>query len=417
MGQVKVAAVKGTRDLLPAEARRFAAIEQVTREVFSSYGYGEIRTPILESTDLFVRSVGEATDIVHKEMFTFLDRGGRSVTLRPENTAGVVRAVVENRLAEQPMPLRLFYSGPQFRYERPQKGRYREFRQIGAELFGAPGPEADAEVLLLLFDFLSVLGFSNLLFSLNAVPSGEGRPRFADAIRNHASRFEADFSEDDRRRLRENPLRLFDSKDPRMAGALEDAPRAVEFLEPDSRLHHERVLRLLADAGIPFAENPRLVRGLDYYTRTVFEVTSPDLGAQDAILGGGRYDNLVADLGGPALPAVGFAIGEDRLVDIVPRRFERSGRRLRVVPIETGQAGYALAVAAELRKAYASVDVDLSGRGLKKGLAAAADLGFDAAAVVGEDEMKGRTVTLKDLKSREQRTIDLASAAKTEAAR
>ena len=417
MGQVKVASVKGTRDLLPAECRRFAAVEQITREVFASYGYGEIRTPILESTDLFVRSVGEATDIVHKEMFTFVDRGGRSVTLRPENTAGVVRAVVENRLTEQPMPLRLFYVGPQFRYERPQKGRYREFRQIGAELLGASGPEGDAEVLFLLFDFLRSLGFSNLLFSVNAVPSGSGRSRFSGAVQSFASRYEAELGEDDRRRLRENPLRLFDSKDPRTSAILGEAPRAVEFLEPESRAHHEQVLRLLAEAAIPFAENPRLVRGLDYYTRTVFEVSSPDLGAQDAILGGGRYDNLVADLGGPALAAVGFAIGEDRLVDIVPRRFETAGRRLRVVPIEAGQAGYALAVAAELRKAYAAVDLDLSGRGLKKGLSSAAELGFDVVAVVGEDEMKGRTVTLKDLKSREQRTIDLAAAGRPETAR
>jgi histidyl-tRNA synthetase len=379
--------------------------------VFGSYGYGEVRTPELESTDLFTRSVGESTDIVHKEMFTFTDRGGRSLTLRPENTAGVVRAVIENRLDQGPMPLRLFYAGPQFRYERPQKGRYREFRQIGAELFGAPGPAADAEVLAMLFDFLRALGFRDLSVSLNAVPAREGRERFAEALREHAAPFADRLGDDDRRRLAENPLRLFDSKDPSTAAIVRNAPQALGFLDTESREHHEGVMRLLGECGVPYTENPRLVRGLDYYTKTVFEVTSSSLGAQDAILGGGRYDHLVEDLGGPPLSAVGFAIGQDRLIDLMPMSVAAPAGRVRVIPLGPEQEGYALAVADRIRKRPAPVECDLSGRGVKKGLAIAADLGFEEAVIVGPDEVRDRTVTVKNLKSREQKTVVLSELA------
>jgi len=403
---VNVARVKGTRDLLPAESRRFAAAEDAARRIFGAYGYGEIRTPTLESTELFARSVGEATDIVHKEMYTFTDRGGRSLTLRPENTAGVVRAVVENRLDQAPMPLRLWYAGPQFRYERPQKGRFREFRQIGAELFGAPGPAADAEVLVMLFEFLEALGFRDLSVSLNAVPAGAGREAFSEALRTFAGARADRLGEDDRRRLAENPHRLFDSKDPGTAAILENAPRAIDYLDPESRAHHAAVMEILRANGIPFVEDPRLVRGLDYYTKTVFEVTSSRLGAQDAILGGGRYDGLVSDLGGPPLAAVGFAIGEDRLVDVMPLEAAPAPGRVRVIPLAPEQEGYALAVARRLRTG-APVECDLSGRGVKKGLAAAADLGFDEAAIVGPDEAREGTVTIKNLKTREQKTVAL----------
>lgn len=412
MGAVKVARVKGMRDLLPEDTRRFSAAEDAARHVFGSYGYGEIRTPELESTELFTRSVGESTDIVHKEMFTFTDKGGRSLTLRPENTAGVVRAVVENRLDQGPMPLRLFYAGPQFRYERPQKGRYRGFRQIGAELFGAPGPAADAEVLVMLFEFLGALGFRELSVALNAVPGGDGRSRFAEALRSYAAPFADRLGEDDQRRLAENPLRLFDSKDPETARVLEEAPRAIDFLDADSRRHHEEVAALLGEHGIRHREDPRLVRGLDYYTKTVFEVTSGDLGAQDAILGGGRYDRLVEDLGGPPLSAVGFAIGEDRLVDVMPLSAAPPAGRVRVIPLGAEQEAYALAVAGRLRSGSAPVECDLSRKGVKRALAAAADLGFAEAVIIGPDEVRDRTATVKDLRSREQRTVAWAELAR-----
>ena len=405
---MKVSRVKGTRDLLPPETDRWIHVEETARRVFASYGYGEIRTPVLESTDLFVRSVGESTDIVHKEMYTFLDRGERSLTLRPENTAGVVRAVIENRLDQGTMPLRLFYIGPQFRYERPQKGRYREFRQIGAELFGAAGPAGDAEILFLLFDFLGALGFRKLAVALNAVPAREGREKFSEAIRNFAQAHRASLGEDDRRRLDENPLRLFDSKDPATAALLENAPKAVDYLDAESRGHHEELKALLSDGGVAFTENPKLVRGLDYYTKTVFEVTSSDLGAQDAILGGGRYDRLVADLGGPDLPGVGFAIGEDRLVDLLPSAPPRDANAVRVIPMGKSEAGYALTVASKLRKTRPRVELDLSGRGVKKGLAVAAELDFAEAAIVGPDEVRERKVTMKDLRTREQRVVPIS---------
>jgi histidyl-tRNA synthetase len=370
MGRLKLSRLKGMRDLLPAEAERWAAVEDAARRTFSSYGYGQIRTPILEPTELFARSVGETTDIVHKEMFTFTDRGGRSVTLRPENTAGVVRAIIENGLAQGPMPLRLFYVGPQYRYERPQKGRYREFNQIGVELFGVAGPAGDFEVLAMLFDFLRTLGFDNLEVALNAVPTGDGRARFTEALRSYAEPRGAGFGEDDRRRLNENPLRLFDSKDPETLRVLEGAPRAADFLESDSQEHHQEVRRLLDEAGIPNRENPALVRGLDYYTKSVFEVTSSDLGAQDAILGGGRYDGLVSDLGGPRIPAVGFAIGEDRLVDVAPRDLRNPRDLYLVLPEHADLAGEAIKVAAAVRLTFPSalVETDLNARGWDRSL-------------------------------------------------
>jgi len=405
---MKVARVKGTRDLLPPETQRWSQAEDTARRVFSSYGYGEIRTPILESTDLFVRSVGESTDIVHKEMYTFQDRGDRSLTLRPENTAGVVRAVIENRLDQGPMPLRLFYIGPQFRYERPQKGRYREFRQIGAELFGAACPAADAELLFMLFDFLGALGFRKLSVALNAVPAREGREKFSAAVRSYAESHRSRFGEDDLRRLEENPLRLFDSKDPDTASILEGAPRAIDYLDDESSRHHEELKTLLSEEGLSFVENPKLVRGLDYYTKTVFEVTSSDLGAQDAILGGGRYDRLVADLGGPSLPGVGFAIGEDRLVDLLPAAPAPEENSVSVIPMGRDEAGYALSVASRLRRIRSRVELDLSDKGVKKGLAVASDLKFSEAAIVGPDEVREKKVTLKVLRTREQRTVPIS---------
>jgi histidyl-tRNA synthetase len=261
----------------------------------------------------------------------------------------------------------------------------------------------------MLFEFLGALGFRDLTVSLNAVPVGAGREAFAEALRSFAGARADRLGEDDRRRLVENPLRLFDSKDPETAAMLESAPRAIEFLDPESLAHHASVMGLLRDHGIAFAEDPRLVRGLDYYTKTVFEVTSGSLGAQDAILGGGRYDRLVADLGGPPLPAVGFAIGEDRLVDVMPLGAALPSGRVRVIPLGAEQEGYALAVARRLRS-EAPVECDLSGRGVKKGLAAAAELGFDEAAIVGPDEAREGTVTIKNLKTREQRTIALPPA-------
>ncbi|HYR45381.1 MAG TPA: histidine--tRNA ligase [Thermoanaerobaculia bacterium] len=410
-------AVKGTRDVFPPESERFAQAETIAREVFSSHGYGEVRTPCLEPTELFARSVGETTDIVHKEMYTFADRKGRSLTLRPENTAGVVRAVVEAGLATGPMPLRLWYEGPQFRYERPQAGRYREFRQIGVELFGVASASGEAEVLRMLFAFLHALGFRSLSVSLNSVGTSQSRAAFGEALRGHLEPKASAFSEDDRRKIEQNPLRLFDSKDPAVRAALEGSPRTLDFLDDASRRHHEEVRRLLGEAGIPFKDDPSLVRGLDYYTRTVFEVVSADLGAQDAVLGGGRYDNLVEALGGPSLPAIGFAIGEDRLLEAAP--FSAAARAcVLVIPQDAEHLDDALRLAAEIRQSVpdASVEVDLLARGFKKGMARANAL-FEAAPVqrldpgrmfavlLGAQERQQGTVTAKKLDTAEQTMV------------
>ncbi len=415
--------VKGTRDLLPPESERWNEAERIARETFRSRGYGEIRTPILEDTALFARSVGETTDIVHKEMYTFADRKGRSLTMRPENTAGVVRAVIEQGLAAGPMPLRLYYVGPQFRYERPQAGRYREFSQIGVELFGVAGPAAEAEVLEMLFDFLRGLGFRALSVSLNSVGTGETRAKFGEALRAHLEPRAEAFGEDARRKLAENPLRLFDSRDPGVRGALEGAPRTVDFLDDPSLRHHESVRRLLEEAGIPYRDDPTLVRGLDYYTRTVFEVVSEDLGAQDAILGGGRYDGLVESLGGPPLPGIGFAIGEDRLLQVAPLTPPRRPCVV-VLPQKPDDLPEATRIAREIRAALPSscVEVDLAARGLKKGMARASALfeeadarGFDRegmlAVLVGERERVEGAVTVKRLATGEQETFPRAELA------
>jgi histidyl-tRNA synthetase len=415
--------VKGTRDLLPPESERWNEAERIARETFRSRGYGEIRTPILEDTALFARSVGETTDIVHKEMYTFADRKGRSLTMRPENTAGVVRSVIESGLAAGPMPLRLYYVGPQFRYERPQAGRYREFSQIGVELFGVAGPAAEAEVLEMLFAFLRELGFRDLSVSLNSVGTAQSRAAFGEAVRAHVAPRAGSFGEDDRRKLADNPLRLFDSKDPAVRSALEGAPRTLDFLDDDSRRHHDEVRRLLEETGIAYRDDPSLVRGLDYYTRTVFEVVSQDLGAQDAILGGGRYDGLVESLGGPVMSAIGFAIGEDRLLEVAPLAAPQRACVL-VLPQSPEDVAEATRIAREIRSALPGgcVEVDLGAHGIKRGMARASSL-FDQAAwrgidrnamlavFVGERERAADSVTVKRLATGEQETFPRAELA------
>ena len=411
-------APKGTHDLLPAAAERFAAVEAVARRVFGAHGYGEIRTPIFEATELFHRSVGETTDIVHKEMYTFPDRKGRSLTLRPENTAGVARALIEKGIPEIPKPIRLWYAGPQFRYEQPQAGRYREFRQIGVELLGVPSAAGDAEVITMLFRFLRALGLTDVAATVNCIPRGKAREAFSAALRAHVAPHADRLGPDDRKRLEENPLRLFDSKDPETRRILEQAPATLDFLDDASRAHHEELQRLLAAARVPFTESAAIVRGIDYYTLTVFEVVSARLGAQNAILGGGRYDDLVATLGGPPTPAIGFAIGEDRLVEAMTADVRTPRSLFFVVPTSADEFEYALGVADEIRSATAEavVETDLTGRGLPKGLARAAQILEDAAAypfrvegvravILGSREREDDTVTIKDLATKTQETF------------
>ncbi len=407
-----ITSVKGMRDLLPPETRVWNRLEETTRAVFSLYGYDEIRTPSLEPTELFVRSVGEASDIVHKEMYTFTDRGGREVSLRPENTAGVARAFIEHGMPQAGGVRKLYYVGPQYRYERPQKGRYREFRQIGAEVLGAADPATDAELLVMLFDLFTRLGFTGLSVSLNSVGSEESRPAYIEALRAFLSVHEEKMGEDDRRRLRDNPLRVLDTKDRALAEVLAGAPRVLDHLDPDSRAHHEELVALLDAAAIPYRVEPRLVRGLDYYTRTVFEVTAQGLGAQDALLGGGRYDRLVSDLGGPKTPGIGFAIGEDRLVDVLPEVFRRAAvdgfAPVALVAIEPSDRAAALALAGDLRGAGVAVDLDPAGKGPGAGLKAASRRGSRTAILLGQKERESGIVVVKDLVERSQREVAIA---------
>ncbi len=406
-----IASVKGTRDLLPPETRVWNRVEAAAHAVFALYGFDEIRTPTLESTELFVRSVGEATDIVHKEMYTFTDRGGRSVTMRPENTAGVARAYVEHALAQAGRPWKLYYVGPQFRYERPQKGRYREFRQIGAEVLGPADAATDAELLVMLFDFLGRLGFTGLSVSLNSVGTDAERPEFIQALRAWFSSKEKSLDDDDRRRLAENPLRILDSKNPRLAEWLADPslPRMVDYLSKESSEHHTMLLGFLDAAKIPYRIDPLLVRGLDYYTRTVFEVTAAGLGAQDAILGGGRYDRLVSDLGGPKTAGIGFAIGEDRLVDVLPAEFRKEAiegtRRLAVIPLERADVEESMALARALRQEGIPVDLVTAAKGPGHGLRVAEKIGATLAVLVGQKEREAEVVNVKDLARRTQESL------------
>jgi histidyl-tRNA synthetase len=414
----RLKAPKGTHDLFPGESEKFAAVEAAARRVFGAHGYGEIRTPIFEATELFARSVGETTDIVHKEMYTFPDRKGRSLTLRPENTAGVVRALVERGLQDLPRPIRLWYAGPQFRYEQPQAGRYREFRQIGVELVGVPSAAGDAEVLGMLFAFLRALGLADAQATLNCIPKGEARAEFSRALQEHVRPRASGFGEDDRKRLEENPLRLFDSKDPETRRVLEGAPATLDFLDESSRAHHEELKRLLPLVGVPFRESAAIVRGIDYYTLTVFEVTSDRLGAQNALLGGGRYDDLVADLGGPPTPAVGFAIGEDRLVEAMTSDARPPRTLFAVIPDGREELVYALGVADEIRRLVpeAVVESDLLARGIGKGLGRAGQVAADPsryafriasvqAVLLGSKEREAESVTVKNLATGAQETF------------
>ena len=391
--------VKGMRDLYGAELRWFQLIEDTARRCFERHGYREIRTPILEALEVFKRSVGESSDIVKKEMYAFTDKGGREVVMRPENTAGVVRAMVEHKLLLTSDPQLLYYLGPQFRYERMQTGRYRQFWQIGAESFGVASPESDAESLVMLYDFLRELGLEKLTFSLNSVGTPESRLPFQQAFRAFFEERESRFCGDCHRRIEENPLRVLDCKIPTCQQALEGHPLIGDFLDEASRRHHERLKELLTDLQVPFEENPRLVRGLDYYTKTAFEVLSGDIGAQSAILGGGRYDLLVKHLGGPDIPAFGWAIGLDRLALLLQTLKGDAPAKSSALFIPLGETAStkALALARTWWAEGADLQLETRGGALKKALATANRQGMRWALILGDGELERGVVAAKDL--------------------
>ncbi len=429
MGILK--AVRGTRDLLPPETALWNHVEATARAVFGRYGFGEIRTPIFEATELFARGVGEETDIVSKEMYTWEDRSraesesGQSLTLRPENTAGVVRAYIEHKLADTGMLQKLFYIGPQFRRERPQRGRYRQFWQIGAEVLGpawsgSDSPLRDAEILEMLAAFLTELGVKGWKLELNSVGSSSDRPRYVAALREALAPVKAMMSPDNQRRAETNPLRVLDSKEPFDQEIIDRLPKIADFLDDASKEHFAQVLAALDACNVAYCVNPRLVRGLDYYTRTTFEFTVPDgsgLGTQNALLGGGRYDGLSEMLGGPKAPGIGFAIGEDRL--ILALQAQEAGMKEAkldafIAPMGIAQNALALVLAQELRRAGISVEVGDGSFRLKKSFETADRLARRMV-ILGEDEAASGVLTVKDFSAGEQKKVlrsELAAALK-----
>ncbi len=402
--------VKGTRDILPPETRLWNEVERTALRVFEGFGYSEIRLPLLEPTELFVRTVGEGTDIVSKEMYTFADRKGRSLTLRPEGTASVARAFIENGLGQRPRPMRLSYFGPMFRYERMQRGRYRQFSQIGIEILGAATPAADVEVILALHTFLAELGFDDLVIVLNNLGDPEDRDRFITGLKAELAPHREEFCGDCQRRWNENPLRILDCKVPRCRELVSETTPVAEVVSHDAKEHVAAVEAALDAVAIPVRRAPRLVRGLDYYLRTVFEVISPELGEDTVICGGGRYDRLISDLGGAAVPGVGFAIGEDRLVDVLPQSFRDrvfEARVVTVLPVGDGGVAAAAALARDLVRAGVTVHTEVTGRSLKASLKWSGKMAASVAVILGETELAEGVAVIRDLARGEQETVSL----------
>jgi histidyl-tRNA synthetase len=403
---------RGTQDIIPPEIDKWRFVEDTFQSTLDRFGYRGIRTPIFESTELFVRAVGEDTDIISKEMYTFTDRGGRSVTLRPENTASVIRAYLENGMHRWGGIQRLYYVGPMFRYDRPQAGRYRQFHQVGAEAIGSISPALDVEMIQVVVTAFEALGFESTDLRLNTVGSAATRRPYRELLREAIEGLDAGLSPDALERYRKNPLRIFDSKDYGEA-TKRLLPVITDHLPAEELEHYARVKELLRAAGIAYQEDPYLVRGLDYYTKTVFEVYHGEHGAQSALCGGGRYDDLVEQCGGPPTPAIGFSVGLERVIGSLPDEgsgVEKAGFRIDfyVVCADDGAASRALETAKALRRVGAT-EVDFSGRSVKKQLQAGARKGSRCAVVVSSDQ--SGTVLWKDfVKHTEERIADASIA-------
>ncbi|HXF92598.1 MAG TPA: histidine--tRNA ligase [Nitrospiraceae bacterium] len=410
--------IKGVKDILPDETARWQFVEQHARQTAGLYGYREIRIPIFEMTDLFARSIGATTDIVEKEMYTFQDRDGASLTLRPEGTAGAVRAYIEHNLAADPLPQKLYYLGPMFRHERPQAGRLRQFHQFGVEFFGTADPRADVEVIALLWRFLSGLGLPDLALEMNSLGLAEDRPAFKAVLLRFLKERESRLCSNCRRRMETNPLRVLDCKVPECRAATEDAPRLTDHLSPEARRHFDKVLGGLSLIGVPYRLNPRLVRGLDYYTLTAFEVTSSQLGAQNAVGAGGRYDGLVEALGGPKTPAIGFAVGLERVTLMLPQGNTPSVQRS-VYVAAFGERGSSagLTLVEELRALGVSANTDYRATSLKAHLRQADRLRSIYAVIVGDEEVSKDFLVVRDMDTKQQENLPLKGAAQSIALR
>lgn len=418
LGEIMIRGIKGVKDILPDEVRRWQTIEAAARRHSELYGFREIRVPIFEATELFARSIGATTDIVEKEMYTFQDRDGRSLSLRPEGTAGVVRAYIEHNLAASPTAQKFYYLGPMFRHERPQAGRLRQFHQFGVESFGSTSPLADVEVIALLWRFLASLYLPDLTLEVNSLGDPDDRAAYRAVLVDFLKQHESRLCENCRRRMQANPLRVLDCKTPGCKAVTADAPRITDHLSPASHRHFDDVVAGLSGLHIPYVLNPRLVRGLDYYTQTAFEITSRHLGAQNAVGAGGRYDGLVEALGGPKTPAVGFAVGIERVSLLLQESVLPPPRKL-VYVAAFGQKGTPVGVRVldQLRSNGITADTDYRVTTLKSHLRQADRLGASMTVILGDDEAAKDRALLRDMTTKEQEDVLLTYLADTLAKR
>ena len=402
-----IKAVRGTKDIIGEEAKKYVYISNVAQKMFENYGYNFVKTPIFEETELFKRGIGEATDVVEKEMYTFKDRGDRSITLRPENTASLVRCYLENAIYNKEDISRFYYNGSMFRYERPQAGRQREFNQIGLEVFGEKSPKVDAEVIAIGYKFLEKLGISDLEVKINSVGSKESRTIYREKLIEHFSKHLDDMCEDCRDRINRNPLRLLDCKVDKDKDFYKSAPNIIDFLFEDERKHYEDVKKYLNVFGIKYTEDPTLVRGLDYYSSTVFEIVTNKLGSQGTVLGGGRYDNLLKELGDKDIPAVGFATGVERIMMLLGENYPKNNPDVYIAWLGENTSETALKIAESLRDNDIKVYIDYSEKGMKSHMKKADKLSVRYCIILGEDELNKGIVLLKDFSTREQKEVKI----------
>ena len=402
-----IKAVRGTKDIIGEEAKKYIYISNVAQKMFENYNYNFVKTPIFEETELFKRGIGEATDVVEKEMYTFKDRGDRSITLRPENTASLVRCYLENAIYAKEEISRFYYNGSMFRYERPQAGRQREFNQIGLEVFGEKSPKVDAEVIAIGYKFLEKLGISDLEVKINSVGSKESRTIYREKLIEHFSKHLDDMCDDCKDRINRNPLRLLDCKVDKDKDFYKSAPNIIDFLFEDERKHYEDVKKYLDVFGIKYTEDPTLVRGLDYYSSTVFEIVTNKLGSQGTVLGGGRYDNLLKELGDKDIPAVGFATGVERIMMLLGENYPKNNPDVYIAWLGENTSETALKIAESLRDNDIKVYIDYSEKGMKSHMKKADKLSVRYCIILGEDELNKGIVLLKDFSTREQKEVKI----------
>ncbi|WP_339010197.1 histidine--tRNA ligase [Fusobacterium animalis] len=402
-----IKAVRGTKDIIGEEAKKYVYISNVAQKMFENYGYNFVKTPIFEETELFKRGIGEATDVVEKEMYTFKDRGDRSITLRPENTASLVRCYLENAIYAKEEISRFYYNGSMFRYERPQAGRQREFNQIGLEVFGEKSPKVDAEVIAIGYKFLEKLSITDLEVKINSVGSKESRTIYREKLIEHFSKHLDDMCDDCKDRINRNPLRLLDCKVDKDKDFYKSAPNIIDFLFEDERKHYEDVKKYLDIFGIKYTEDPTLVRGLDYYSSTVFEIVTNKLGSQGTVLGGGRYDNLLKELGDKDIPAVGFATGVERIMMLLGENYPKNNPDVYIAWLGENTSETALKIAESLRDNDIKVYIDYSEKGMKSHMKKADKLSVRYCIILGEDELNKGIVLLKDFSTREQKEVKI----------